>query len=115
MKKTFRILTLVTAVSLFAVAKSQAQISISLQLHRPAQYEQNERVHPPRPSPNHIWITEEWAPNGSGNYNYVPGHWDLPPDRKYIPGSWQPAQGGGYSWVPGYWIIYAHGARVQVQ
>jgi len=101
--------------SLFTVTKSKAQLSISLQLTRPPQYENNERVHPNRPSPNHIWINEEWTPNGSGSYNYVPGHWDLPPDRKWIAGHWGPGPSGGYVWVPGFWAIYAHGHRVVVQ
>jgi len=108
MKKILRIFVLMAVVSLFAVTKSKAQISISLQLARPAQYEQNERVHPPRPTPNHIWVAEEWAPNGRGSYDYVPGHWNLPPKIGWGAGRWV-QQGGGYVWVPGHWNVLING------
>lgn len=42
-----------------------------------------------RPSRNHVWINEEWQPNGRG-YRYSGGRWDTPPRR-------------GYTWRQGYW------------
>jgi hypothetical protein len=108
MKKITKILVLVAMVSLFAVSKSKAQISVQLQLTRPPQYENNERLRPNRPSPNHVWISEEWVPNGNGGYNYQPGHWVQLPKEQWIQGHWVPAQGGGYTWLPGFWQVLYH-------
>ena len=108
MKKVTRILTLLAVVSLsaFTKAKAQVDIGVNLQLNRPAEYERNERVHPPRPSANHIWVAEEWTTVG-GKYVYAPGHWVLPPRRGayWIKGYWQHRRRGGrgYFWVPGHW------------
>jgi hypothetical protein len=114
MKKIFRILVLLAVVSLFAVTKSNAQISLKLQLNRPAQYENNERNHPNRPSPNHIWIAEEWVSNGNGGYNYKPGYWTLPPRTEWIAGHWK-NENGGFIWIKGYWRVYANGNQIVVQ
>jgi YXWGXW repeat-containing protein len=102
MKKISRILVLIAVVSLFAVTKSKAQLSINLQLRRPAQYEDNERNHPNQPSANHVWIAEEWVPNNHGSYDYKPGFWALPPRVIWIAGHWTQVQ-RGYIWIPGHW------------
>jgi len=107
MKRILRILVLMTVVSLFAATKSRAQLSIRVQLNRPPQYEANERDHPHRPSPNHIWVHEEWVQQGN-QYVYQPGYWALPPKIDWNPGHWV-QQNGGNVWVPGHWIVYING------
>jgi WXXGXW repeat (2 copies) len=114
MKKITRILMLAAAVSFFAVTKSNAQISINVQLKRPAQYEDNERNHPHRPSPNHIWIAEEWVANGNGGYNYRPGRWDLPPTIHRVAGYWGKTA-NGWAWIPGHWDVVVNGVSKPVQ
>jgi hypothetical protein len=102
MKKISKILFLFMAVSLFTVAKSNAQVNIGLTIGarpvRPRGYE----VRPFRPSPRHVWVAEEWTPNG-GNYVYRPGYWALPPHPGaiWIAGHWRHHR--GYIWIAGHW------------
>ncbi|HZY36695.1 MAG TPA: hypothetical protein VFE53_08615 [Mucilaginibacter sp.] len=105
MKKITRILILVAVVSVAALTKAKAQVDIgvSLQLQRPHQYDANEMNHPNRPSPNHVWLAEEWVPNGHGGYTYQPGAWSLPPQLVYNKGHWQQQANGRYTWVSGRW------------
>ena len=106
MKKIIRILMLAMVVSLFAIEDSSAQVSLSLAVnvrpHRPRGYE----VRPARPSPRHVWISEEWVVNG-GRYNYKPGYWAIPPQAggTWVPGRWDPSPNypGRYVWVAGHW------------
>jgi hypothetical protein len=108
MKKITRIFVLLAVVSLsaFTRAKAQVDIGVNLQLNRPAQYENNERVHPARPSNAHVWVAEEWQWNG-GRYAYRPGYWSVPPRAHavWIPGSWRHRLYGrqGYRWKAGFW------------
>src|ERR1700691_3851067 len=107
MKKITKILFLVAVVSLsaFTKAKAQVDIGVNLQLNRPAQYENNERFHPNRPSPRHVWVAEEWVWQG-GRYNYKPGYWALPTNAGSlgIKGHWQKRTAGpGWKWAPGHW------------
>jgi len=116
MKKILKIFVLVAVVSLFAVTKSKAQISLSVQLTRPPQYENNERMHPNRPSPNHVWVAEEWVSNGNGGYNYKPGYWELPPRIYWLAGHWYtPPGGSGYVWSPGQWMWIYQGQTHKLQ
>lgn len=116
MKKTFSMLAFVTVVSLFAATKAHAQIALSVQLTRPPQYENNERFHPNRPSPNHIWISEEWVPNGHGSYDYRPGYWSLPPTVRYVPGHWNnTGPNGTWIWISGYYAVSARGSHIVVE
>jgi hypothetical protein len=114
MKKIAKILVLGAAVSLFAVTKSNAQISVNVQLKRPAQYEDNERNHPHRPSPNHVWVAEEWVGNGRGGYVYRPGFWTLPPAIHRVAGYWNKTD-RGWVWVPGHWDVNVDGGWKKVQ
>jgi hypothetical protein len=110
MKSISKILMLSAVVSLSAFTKAESQgISVKLQLTRPARYEENERHHPPAPSPNHIWVAEEWVGNGRGGYDYRPGYWVLPPKEQWVPGYWNKRHHGlpGYVWVPGHWAVWA--------
>jgi hypothetical protein len=56
------------------------------------------------PSPEHVWIDEEWEPR-EGKYVYVGGHWIAPPHRGYVwvPGHWNHHERHGEIWVRGHW------------
>lgn len=60
-------------------------------------------VRPVAPSPHHVWIEEEWRPNGTA-YVYSGGYWAVPPHPGYVwvPGHWKMHHNGEY-WVPGHW------------
>jgi len=54
------------------------------------------------PSPNHIWITDEWVLR-NGKYVHQPGYWMVPGNGKsWKNGYWKNGNGGHY-WVPGRW------------
>ena len=61
-------------------------------------------VRPAQPSREHVWIDEEWEPNG-GNYRYSGGHWEAPPHPGYMwrPGHWRHHGHRGDEWVRGGW------------
>jgi len=60
-------------------------------------------VRPPQPSPRHVWIDEEWTPNGR-DYRYTGGHWAVPPRNGYYrrEGHWKQGR-RGQTWVQGGW------------
>jgi hypothetical protein len=60
-------------------------------------------VRPVAPSPVHVWVAEEWRPNGAG-YVYSGGYWAAPPHPGWvwIPGHWKRHEYGEY-WVGGHW------------
>jgi WXXGXW repeat (2 copies) len=60
-------------------------------------------VRPAPPSPHHVWVAEEWRPNGAG-YVYSGGYWAAPPHPGWvwIPGHWKKHEYGEY-WVAGHW------------
>jgi hypothetical protein len=100
MKKISRILMLCLALSAFAVARSSAQevvVGARLYNHPP-------EVRPMRPSPGHIWVAGEWAPNG-GTYAWHAGYWALPPHPggHWVRGHWR-RRPGGWVWIPGHWV-----------
>jgi hypothetical protein len=100
MKKIIRILMLLSVVSLFAINSSRAQeIVVRARLGRPGPV----MVRPMRPSPRHVWVAEEWAPNG-GTYAYHAGYWALPPHPGaiWVAGHWRHRH-RGYVWVGGFW------------
>ena len=101
MKKIVKILMLLSVVSLFTVSGSQAQIVIRARLGRPGPVV----VRPMRPSPHHVWVSEEWVPNG-GTYVYHQGYWVVPahPGAVWIAGHWRHRR-DGYFWVPGHWSV----------
>ena len=99
MKKITKILFLAGALSAFGLAKSNAQeIVVRARMHAPVV-----AVRPARPSPRHVWIGEEWAPNG-GTYVYKGGYWALPPSpgQRWVPGHWRQSR-HGWVWRPGHW------------
>ncbi len=99
MKKLVKVLVLFFAITAFATLKSQAQdVVISARLYRP-----HEVVMPPRPTPHHVWVAEEWVPRG-GTYVYREGYWAQPPrpHAVWVAGRWKHHH-HGYVWVGGYW------------
>lgn len=59
-------------------------------------------VRPPQPSRVHVWVNEEWEPNGS-SYRYSGGHWVAPRQGYYRrPGHWKHSK-RGQVWVQGSW------------
>ena len=91
---------LAAVASLFTIASSDAQIVVRFRPHRPGPAV---IVRGPRPSPRHVWVAEEWTPNGRG-YVYQPGHWvEGPrPGAIWIAGHWSNRRGGSV-WIPGHW------------
>ena len=61
-------------------------------------------VRPAQPSPHHVWVGEEWRPQGSG-YVYAGGHWEAPPHAgwMWVPGHWKRHHESGEYWVAGHW------------
>jgi hypothetical protein len=57
-----------------------------------------------QPSPAHVWIGEEWEPNGR-EYRYAGGRWDSPPHPgyRYNQGYWRHHGRDGEEWVHGEW------------
>jgi len=98
MKKLKKILFLLTAISLFAVAYSDAQIVVKARL-----FHHGRVVRPERPSERHVWVDGEWVPQG---HTYVerPGYWAEPPHPGgvWVAGRWT-HRPGGYVWVGGHW------------
>ncbi|HSZ85006.1 MAG TPA: hypothetical protein VK787_03190 [Puia sp.] len=83
-------------------------IIMALSFGASAQIYVNVRPTPPvivrtaAPSPDHVWIGEEWEAR-NGTYVHVGGHWAMPPHRGYIwiGGHWSHRR--GWYWVPGHW------------
>jgi hypothetical protein len=100
MKKYGKILMLASAITLFAAASSNAQIIVRARLGRPRTAV---IVRPPRPTPHHVWVAEEWTPAG-GTYVYKAGYWAEPPRPRaiWVEGKWR-HRPGGYVWIPGHW------------
>jgi hypothetical protein len=96
-KKLIKLLLL--SVFLFAVSFSvSAQVYVKIRPSVPV------LVRPPQPSRAHVWINEEWEPNGAA-YRYSGGHWDMPPHPGYIwrQGYWRRHHHDGEEWVRGGW------------
>ena len=58
-----------------------------------------------RPANEAVWIEGYYVPVGrGGRYEWVPGHWEIPPPRyhTYVRPGWQ-RRGGNYVYVRGYW------------
>ncbi len=58
-----------------------------------------------QPAPNAIWVEGYYAYTGYGRrYEWVPGHWEVPPPRyhAYVRPHWE-HRGGNYVYIRGYW------------
>jgi hypothetical protein len=98
MKKLLSSLCILSFLMLTAVFSGQAQaVYVKIRPVVPVV------VRPAAPSPNHIWIAEEWKPNGK-EYIYAGGYWAVPPHPGWvwIPGHWRKHEYGEY-WVAGHW------------
>jgi len=100
MKKITRILMLSAIALVFSVASSSAQLVVKIRPNRPGPVVV---VRGRQPSPRHVWVSEEWTPNGN-SYAYHPGYWALPPHPGgvWIAGHWADRRGGTV-WVAGHW------------
>jgi hypothetical protein len=100
MKKYGKVLILFSALTLFAVANSRAQIVVRARLGRPHTVMV---VRPVRPIPGHVWVSEEWVPAGA-TYVYREGYWAAPPRPRaiWVPGNWR-RHYSGYVWIAGHW------------
>jgi hypothetical protein len=98
MKKIVKLMFLAGALTLFGVTETKAQIVIHARLNAPVV-----KVRPERPSPRHVWIGEEWTPNGS-TYAYKGGYWAEPPHRgaRWVAGQWRDTH-HGWVWKQGHW------------
>ena len=99
MKKLKKTLFLLTALLLFAVAYSDAQIVVKARLfHHGAVV-----VRSAPPSPRHVWVENEWVPSGN-TYVERPGYWAVPPSPGgvWVAGRWAHRR-GGYVWIAGHW------------
>jgi hypothetical protein len=96
-KNLFRFLLLLVVVlggSLYA----SAQVYVRTRPVAPVE------VRTAQPSHDHVWIGEEWEPNGK-EYRYSGGHWALPPHPGYRwkKGHWSHHGSDGEIWVAGSW------------
>ena len=85
MKKLFYGLFMFAFLTLGTGLSSHAQVSVYVKVRPVVPVV----VRPVAPSPKHIWIAEEWRPNGA-TYVYAGGYWAAPPHP-------------GWYWVPGHW------------
>src|SRR5471030_2908945 len=82
-----------------AVGAVNAQLYVNIRPSRPTVV-----VHrPPAPSRAHVWVDEEWVPQGTG-YAWHGGYWAAPPRRNavYVKGHWSHT-GRGHVWVAARW------------
>jgi len=100
---------------MFAVAAMFATVSASAQVTTSTTTEYWVRTEPvaphvtvtrpAQPSPNAVWIDEDWQYNTNTNaYEWHGGHWETPstPGKKWKKGKWKKG-GKGYTWVSGTW------------
>ena len=90
------------ALSIFtaSVAESHAQIIVPVRPPRPRVVVTNRPV---APSPRHVWVEEDWVPEGRG-YRWHGGYWAEPPRARaaWVPGHWANRR-RGWVWIPGHW------------
>ena len=98
MKRTGRLLTVLMLALLCNAANAQAQIIVKVRPRHAVV------VRTPAPSPRHVWVEEDWAPQ-DGTYVWHGGYWAEPPHPGWIwrPGHWR-NRPGGYVWIPGHWV-----------
>lgn len=79
------------------VAEAQVHFFVSVHPEIPVY------VHPPQPSPRHVWVESEFVWQG-GAYVHRPGYWAVPPHHyhAWVPGYWAREPRGNY-WIQGHW------------
>ena len=98
MKKSLLKLLLLFAILFTVSFSASAQIYVKIRPVAPV------IVRPVQPGHDHVWIDEEWEPNG-GTYRYAGGHWEAPPHPGYIwrSGHWRRHSHDGEEWIRGSW------------
>ena len=98
MKKNVLRLLLLSVIIFFGSFYATAQVYVRVRPVAPIV------VRTAQPSHAHVWIDEEWEPNGNG-YRYSGGHWEKPPHPGYRwrRGHWRRHHGDGERWVAGGW------------
>jgi hypothetical protein len=94
LKKMFLALAIIMV---SGIVSAEAQIVVNVRPARP------HYVRTVRPGPRHVWVDEEWRPEG-GHYVWAGGYWAEPPHPRaaWVPGHWRNTRGGSI-WVPGHW------------
>jgi hypothetical protein len=85
--------------SLVSVAANAQRVYVNIRPSRPVVVVKR----PVAPSSAHIWVDEEWAPQGR-TYAWKGGYWAAPPRPRavYVPGHWVRAK-KGHVWISGHW------------
>lgn len=91
---------MLVAMLTFATAAVDAQVIVRVRPDRPHRVIMHR---PMAPSPRHVWVEEDWVPQGR-SYAWHGGYWAAPPRAGaiYIPGHWQNTRRGSV-WIPGHW------------
>ena len=81
----------------FSVSSASAQIYVNVRPLAPVV------VVTERPSREHVWVNEEWEPEGA-SYRYRGGYWEAPPQPGYrhYDGYWK-EEPRGHVWHKGGW------------
>ena len=79
--------------------------SLSAQVYVRVRPSHNVVVRTVQPSAAHVWINEEWEPDGA-SYRYSGGHWASPPREGayWKDGHWSHSRRHGDRWVQGNWV-----------
>lgn len=87
----------VCAIAFSANTSSYAQVYVREKPVAP----KHEKIN--QPSPNHIWVEEEWEPKNK-SYEFAGCKWIAPPKDKtaWVPGHWAEKK-RGWVWIPGHW------------
>ncbi len=98
MKSSIRKLALALVILIASTAALSAQVYVKIRPVIPIQQR------PPQPSRSHVWIREEWQPNGD-RYQFSGEHWETPPHpgNRWRNGHWRRHGGRGHEWVRGNW------------
>jgi hypothetical protein len=94
------LLSLGLGVSFFLLFSNGVQAQIFVKVRPSISFTER----PVRPSQTHVWIGDEWAPDGN-SYRSVGGHWEVPPHpgARWQGGHWRHHGHDGDEWVGGRW------------
>lgn len=99
MKNVFKMGLLALSFTIAGLAANAQRIYVHVRPARPVAV-----VHRPvAPSRGHVWVDEEWVPQGN-RYVWHGGYWAAPPrpHAVYVRGHWTRTS-RGHVWVAGYW------------
>jgi len=91
--------TVFAAMLLLFAGDASAQLIVNVRPARPTRVVTRTVA----PSPNHVWVEEDWRPHGR-TYRWHGGYWAAPPrtGAVWTPGHWE-ARPHGEVWIPGNW------------